>query len=63
MAVPKHKTSKQRKRTRAANWKLEAPNLIECPSCHEKKLSHKMCEKCGYYKGDLVVAPKQKKAE
>ncbi|MDR2090677.1 MAG: 50S ribosomal protein L32 [Clostridiales bacterium] len=63
MAVPKRKTSKQRKRTRAANWKLSAPNLVSCPQCHEKKLSHKVCPNCGYYKNDLVVAPKQKASE
>lgn len=55
MAVPKGKTSKQRKHTRAANWKLTAPNLSECPQCHELKPSHKVCENCGYYNGKQVV--------
>ncbi|MDR3293124.1 MAG: 50S ribosomal protein L32 [Clostridiales bacterium] len=60
MAVPKRKTSKERKRTRAANWKVTAPNLTECPQCHEKKQSHVVCPHCGYYKNELIVAPKQK---
>ncbi|MDR1905567.1 MAG: 50S ribosomal protein L32 [Clostridiales bacterium] len=59
MAVPKRKTSKQRKRTRAANWKLTAPNLVDCPQCHEKKLSHQVCGKCGYYKNNLIIEPKK----
>ena len=42
MAVPKRKTSKQRKHTRAANWKISAPNLIECPQCHKKISPHKL---------------------
>jgi large subunit ribosomal protein L32 len=62
MAVPKQKTSKQRKRTRAANWKASAPALTECPQCHAQKLSHRICE-CGYYKNKKLVEEKPKKAE
>lgn len=61
MAVPKGKTSKQRKHSRAANWKLSAPNLSECPQCHELKPSHKVCDSCGYYNGEQVVDIKSKK--
>ncbi len=56
MAVPKGRTSKQRKRTRRAHWKLSAPTLAECPQCHQKKLPHRVCKNCGYYNGRLVVA-------
>lgn len=57
MAVPKHKTSKMRARTRFANnSKIAAPNLVSCPQCHELKVSHKVCPKCGYYDGKPVVA-------
>jgi len=63
MAVPKTKTSKQRKHTRSANaWKLGATHLTECPQCHEMKLGHKVCPKCGYYNGRLIVTPKTKAA-
>lgn len=61
MAVPKRKTSKQRTRTRSANWKLTAPNLAECPQCHELITSHAACPKCGYYNGKKVVEIKQDK--
>ena len=63
MAVQKSKTSKQRTNTRFAQWKLETPNLSECPQCHELKASHKVCPKCGYYNGKQVVdvAKKEKK--
>ena len=54
MAVPKRKTSKQRKHKRAANWTASAPTLVECPQCHALKVAHKVCE-CGYYDGKQVV--------
>ncbi len=55
MAVQKSKTSKQRTNKRFANWKISAPNLVECPQCHELKTPHRVCPKCGYYNGVLVV--------
>lgn len=60
MAVPKSKSSKQRRNKRFANWKLTSPNLSECPQCHELKPSHKVCPKCGYYNGKPVVIAKEK---
>ena len=56
MICPKRRWSKARTRTRRANWKLEAPNLVKCPHCHEYKLPHMVCGSCGYYKGREVVA-------
>ena len=61
MAVPKRKTSKQRKHTRAANWKISAPSLVECPQCHEKNLNHRVCKNCGYYDGREIVVVSDKK--
>jgi len=56
MAVPKRRTSKQRKHTRkSANFKLTAPAIAECPQCHAMKLSHRICPTCGYYNGRHVV--------
>ena len=63
MAVPKAKTSKQRKHTRAANWKLNAPNLSTCPQCHGKKQNHRVCPTCGYYDGVLVVEMSDEKSK
>lgn len=55
MAVQKSKTSKQRTNTRYSQWKLETPNLVECPQCHELKAQHKVCAKCGYYDGKQII--------
>jgi len=54
LAVPKRRTSKARRNKRRANWKLTKPGLVECPKCHEYKLSHRVCPSCGYYKGKQV---------
>lgn len=59
MAVPKHKTSKQRTHSRKANWKLVSPSISECPQCHEMKLNHRVCSHCGYYDGNRKVEIKQ----
>ena len=42
MAVPKRKTSKARRDSRR-------------PQCHELKLPHAVCKKCGYYDGEKVI--------
>ena len=63
MAVPKRRTSKARKHSRKANWKLSAPGTMECPQCHQTKLNHRVCKNCGYYDNKSVVEIKEKKAE
>ncbi len=56
MATPKYKTSKSRAASRkAANMKLQAPNLATCQTCGNLIPSHRVCPKCGYYAGKSVV--------
>ena len=56
MAVPKRKVSKARRdKRRSSVWKLKLPGMVECPQCHEMKLSHRVCKNCGYYDGKEVV--------
>ncbi|MTI96067.1 MAG: 50S ribosomal protein L32 [Firmicutes bacterium] len=55
MAVPKRKHSKARQAKRRANWKLNSPNLVHCPQCHEPKQSHRVCPNCGFYRDKVVV--------
>jgi large subunit ribosomal protein L32 len=57
MAVPKRKTSKSRRdKRRASTTKMTAPNLSECPQCHEPMMPHRVCPSCGYYKGTEVIS-------
>ena len=56
MAVPKRKTSKQRRNLRrSSHWKLKAPTLTLCTRCGEYTLRHRVCKSCGYYDGREVV--------
>lgn len=62
MGVPKRRCSKSRKNKRRSIWsQMVAPNLVECPQCHELKRQHRLCPKCGYYKGKEAVAVVVKK--
>ncbi|WEG34295.1 50S ribosomal protein L32 [Amygdalobacter indicium] len=55
MAVPKRRWSKERSRRSRSNWKLVAPALVECTSCHELRLAHRPCQACGLYRGRQVI--------
>lgn len=56
MAVPKRKTSKQRKnKRRASSYRLNKATVVECPNCHEMKLPHRVCPSCGHYAGKEIV--------
>lgn len=56
MAVPKRKTSKQRKNKRRTHYKLEVPGMNACPNCGELRKSHHVCSNCGFYDGKDVMA-------
>ena len=55
MPNPKRRHSKRRTSTRRAHDHLHPLTLGECPNCHDKKLPHQACLKCGYYKGREVI--------
>ena len=55
MPNPKRRHSKARTAKRRAHDHLTAPGLSTCPNCHEPKLPHRVCPKCGHYKGKQVI--------
>lgn len=56
MAVPKKKVSKARRdKRRSSVWKLDLPVMVRCSHCGEFNLNHRVCSKCGYYKGKVVL--------
>ncbi|HWG37538.1 MAG TPA: 50S ribosomal protein L32 [Terriglobales bacterium] len=60
MPNPKRRHSKQRTSTRRAHDFLSPSAQSECPNCHERKLPHRACAKCGYYKDREVFEVKEK---
>ena len=58
MAVPKKRASKARTRRRhSINGRLTVANLAVCDNCGASKLPHRVCLKCGFYRGKQVVEP------
>ncbi|MEQ9367041.1 MAG: 50S ribosomal protein L32 [Leptospirales bacterium] len=60
MAVPKRKTSLQKKRSRRAHHAIGRPHLVPCKNCGSFIMPHRVCTECGFYKDRVVVTPKQK---
>jgi len=61
MAVPRGKTSKARtSRRQSINMKLTAPTMVNCGNCGNKVLLHRVCPKCGFYRGKQVISPDSK---
>ncbi|HEX2300610.1 MAG TPA: 50S ribosomal protein L32 [Pseudonocardiaceae bacterium] len=59
MAVPKRRMSRSNTRSRRAQWKATAPNLVACSNraCRQLKLPHVACPSCGTYDGRQVIRP------
>ncbi len=55
MAVPFRRTSKTKKRMRRTHLKKTASTLTTCPNCKAAIKPHRMCPKCGFYKGQEIV--------
>jgi large subunit ribosomal protein L32 len=70
VAVPKRRTSKERKRRRRTHDALAVPNLPKttrtraegsrskrffCANCNQPKTPHAVCPNCGYYRGRPFV--------
>ncbi|MDR2659807.1 MAG: 50S ribosomal protein L32 [Spirochaetaceae bacterium] len=58
MAVPRSKTSKARtSRRQTINMRLDAPLTVECNNCGNKIILHRVCPKCGFYRGKQIIKP------
>lgn len=55
-ALPKRKISKSRRNRRRAHDSLSLKHLVICESCGDYHIAHRVCPKCGSYKGETVVA-------
>ena len=63
MAVPKRKLPLSKRNTRRSHDGIYAKNSVECPNCGELKLSHHVCQSCGYYNKRLVIKSKEAESD
>jgi len=55
MALPKRKKSKRLCRIRRASHRHKIFSVKPCPECGAPHMPHRVCPKCGYYKGRQVI--------
>ncbi len=56
MPAPKRKVSRKRRDQGRAHKKYDVPhNLRTCPQCGEPTQQHRVCLKCGYFRGKEVI--------
>ena len=53
---PKNRTSRARRDSRRANWKMGEVNLVKCPKCGSLLLPHRVCKNCGSYNKREVIS-------
>ncbi len=63
MAVPFRKVSKTSGRMRRTHYKITANGTTTCKKCGEEIRPHRVCPKCGSYKGKEVIKTKEETAE
>ncbi|MCS6804019.1 MAG: 50S ribosomal protein L32 [Acidobacteriota bacterium] len=59
MPNPKRRHSRARRGRRRSHDALTAPGMTVCPQCREPIRPHRVCPKCGYYKGRPVIEIKE----
>jgi len=55
MPVARQRHTKARRDRARVFLKLKTRKLVECSNCKKEIIPHKVCPKCGYYKGKEVV--------
>jgi len=56
MALPKRRQSNTRGKKRRTHYKSQLKSLRVCSQCNSKKMPHRACPNCGYYRGRPVLS-------
>ena len=59
MGLPKRRHSQTRGRKRRTHYKVAKPSIAFCSNCNSPVLPHRVCNICGYYKGQKVLEVKE----
>lgn len=65
MALQKRRIGKPRTRQRRSQWMRSFAKSLagKCPNCGEPRLPHRVCMKCGHYRGEQVVEVSEEETE
>ena len=65
MALPKRKHCQARRDKRRSHLHLTPGGLTRCPQCASPMRSHRVCARCGFYRGRqvLTIAAKKEKTQ
>ena len=55
MALQKRKHCQARRDKRRSHWKAPLVGLTKCPQCASAIPPHRVCPRCGSYKGRQVI--------
>lgn len=58
MALQKRRLGRARIHHRRSSWMRRAgrkPLVQACPNCASPRVSHRVCLKCGFYGGEIVM--------
>ena len=55
MSVPKQRHTKGRRDRKRKRFAISAKNTQKCSKCGEQIMPHRLCPKCGFYKGKEVI--------
>lgn len=53
--LPKRKVSRSRRNRRRAHDAHSLKHLVKCETCGEYHVAHRVCLKCGSYRGEQVI--------
>jgi len=55
MANPKRRHSNHRSRTRRSHHAIDVKSASKCVNCGAATMPHRVCMKCGHYRGRQVI--------
>jgi len=63
MAEPKKRLTSTRSGNRQSHDALKKKSQIVCSNCKQAVAPHRVCQNCGYFKGEKIVILKDEKAK
>lgn len=61
MAEPKKRLTRTRSGSRQAHDFIKVQSLVVCTNCKSKIMPHRVCNNCGFYKGEKIIKDKKEK--